>query len=539
MRYGELPKRIDKRMAFLSLGSIFFGVPQTNGVIMNPLDITTLAAPPRFAREVKGSMLLLLGALFVALSANRWSVPQLAWITPVPYLIYVRRIERPREWGFVFASLCVGMLLQVGKIVTPPVSVWMVPAFALPFAFGSLVVLFAWRKLLNHAGDVFALYAFASLSALSEWLSFSHSELGAWGSGANSQLGDLALMQLASLFGVAGIGFLMACCAAALELSLSSPTPRKHVMHFCAVGLAFTLAYAYGAVRLSTPLTGANHVLAAAVVTELGPNEHGFPERQALQRDQDLLFARSKLAVDRGARLVVWNEVASLVEPADEAALLARGRAFAREHQVDLVLAYGTLLSSQPPLIDNQYLWIAQDGSSVERYRKHHPVPGEPSMRGDAPLSAFDRPYARVAGAICYDYDFPALARTHAALGAELVALPASDWKGIDPDHTLMARVRAIEGGFSLLRSVRWATSAAFDPYGRTLASMSAWENNGHVMLASIPVLRVRTLYSRVGDLPVLLSSLAILVLALFAPWRARRRATTSRMDRTSTPLGG
>jgi len=496
---------------------------------MNSPGIATTASPTRFARELPGLVLLVLGALFVALSANRWSVPQLAWITPVPYLIYARRIERPREWGLVFLSLSVGMLLQVGKIVTPPVSVWMVPAFAFPFAFGTFVVLFVWRKLLNHAGDVLGLYAFAALSALSEWLSFSHSELGAWGSGANSQLGDLTLMQLASLFGVAGIGLLMAWFAAAVELALSSPTPRKHVLHFIAIGLAFTLTYVYGAVRLSTPLTGADHVLAAAVVTELGPNEHGFPGRLALSRDQDLLFARSRLAVERGARLVVWNEVATLVEPADEAAFVARGRAFAREHQVDLVLAYGTLRSSQPPLIDNQYLWIAQDGSSVERYRKHHPVPGEPSMRGETALRAFDRPYARVAGAICYDYDFPALARTHAALGAELVALPASDWRGIDPDHTLMARVRAIEGGFSLLRAVRWATSAAFDPYGRTLASMSAWENNGHVMLASIPVLRLHTLYTRVGDLPVLLWSLVVLVLAFLVPVLAKRKTRQGR----------
>lgn len=67
-------------------------------------------------------------------------------------------------------------------------------------------------------------------------------------------------------------------------------------------------------------------------------------------------------------------------------------------------------------------------------YQKHHPVPGEPSIRGTEPLRVLARPYGRVGGAICYDYDFPALAREHARLGADLVVVPSSDWRGIDPD---------------------------------------------------------------------------------------------------------
>jgi apolipoprotein N-acyltransferase len=37
-----------------------------------------------------------------------------------------------------------------------------------------------------------------------------------------------------------------------------------------------------------------------------------------------------------------------------------------------------------------------------------------------------------------------------------------------------MARVRAIEGGFTPLRAVRWAPSAAFDAHGRVRAWMKS-----------------------------------------------------------------
>lgn len=486
---------------------------------------------PRFAHTISGPILLSVGGLLLALSANRWSVAPLAWLAPVPFLIYARRIERARQWAFLLVAVSLGTLLQMSKIITPPVSPWMAPGFGLPFAFGSFLMLFVWNKARKHAGDALGVYMFASLCALSEWLSSAHSELGAWGTSANTQLNDLPLMQLASLFGIAGIGFLMAWFAAAVELWLSSPEPRRYTLHFVALAAALTMAYGYGAVRLSSTLSGTQHLTVAAVGTELGPNENGFPGAAELHRHQDILFERSKLAAQRGARLIVWNEVATLVTPAEEAAFVERGRAFARAYGVDLVLSYGTLLSSNPPLIDNQYRWIAEDGTVLHRYQKHHPVPGEPSVRGDEPLSVIERPYGRVAGAICYDFDFPALAREYAELGAQLVALPSSDWRGIDPEHTFMARVRAIEGGFSLVRSVRWATSAAFDPYGRPLATMSAWEGSDLVMLAKVPLQRVDTLYRRVGDAPVLWTALTILLFGLVAPWLAQRRDHPSAAD--------
>jgi apolipoprotein N-acyltransferase len=63
-----------------------------------------------------------------------------------------------------------------------------------------------------------------------------------------------------------------------------------------------------------------------------------------------------------------------------------------------------------------------------------------------------------MSGALCYDYDFPALAAQHGSLGVDLVALPSSDWRGIDPIHTQMAAVRAIEQGVSIVRSTVLST---------------------------------------------------------------------------------
>ncbi len=84
--------------------------------------------------------------------------------------------------------------------------------------------------------------------------------------------------------------------------------------------------------------------------------------------------------------------------------------------------------------------------------------------------------------------------------------------------------------GFSLLRSVRWATSAAYDAYGRTRAAASATEVNERVMVAELPVAHVATVYNAVGDAPVVVACAAsLLVLLVRALVRSSPRRPKSR----------
>lgn len=263
---------------------------------------------------------------------------------------------------------------------------------------------------------------------------------------------------------------------------------------------------------------------AAAVTTAVGLDERGLPDDAVLLAAVDELFARSERAVELGAELVVWNEAAAMLRAEHEADTIARGRELARRHGVELVMGYAVLVDEDPFSFRNEYVWIDREGELMERYAKHHPVPGEPSIRGEEPLRVHDHAYGRAAGALCYDYDFPAMALEHARLGADLVVVPSSDWRGIDPYHTEMARVRAIEGGFSVLRPVRWAASAGFDSLGRVRGWMPAEDDSG-VMVVSLPTERVDTIYSRVGDAPMATLAGGLGVFALVRTVRRRRSA--------------
>jgi apolipoprotein N-acyltransferase len=459
------------------------------------------------------------GIALTALAANRGSVALAGWLAPVPLAILATRLRGWRGRVLLHVVCVAAISLQLLKIVSPPVP----PAFALlfgvPMGTGVWLTLALWDVIQRRAGPAWGVHAFAALTALTDYAGYALSPGGAWATSAASQVENLPLLQVASLGGLALVGLVMAWPIGAAVVLLVTPASRRPWRHALAAAAVSVLAQGWGALRLEAAGDGAPTVRAAAVTVD-------FPRTMASMEDLrgnvETLFARTELAAQRGAQIVVWNEVATIVDPGDEeAALVARGAALARERGVDLVLAYGVVTSRTPFRIDNVYRWLGAGGETIETYHKHFLPPGEPSTAGAEPLRVHERPWGRAAGAICYDYDSPALARAHARGGAGVVVLPSSDWRGIDPQHALMARVRAIEGGLSVVRAARAAPSMAFDPHGRVRASMSAREQNERVMLATVPSAGIPTLYAAAGDWPVALAA-ALVLAAVIAELRRR-----------------
>ncbi|GMV20074.1 MAG: hypothetical protein AMXMBFR57_00230 [Acidimicrobiia bacterium] len=473
-------------------------------------------------------MLLGLGVALTLLTGPRWGIAPLAWLAPIPYLLWARQAHGGRDWAALFSGLLVGYSAQCAIFATPPVPVIGVIAFAPPLALIRFLAVFLAERVRRRLGEIGGVGAYVSTTVVADWIGYGQTEFGAWMATANSQVEWLSFMQSTSVAGLAAPGALMALTASLFAASFGASksvwSSQRRAVAVASPLLVVSGVLFWGTLRLDQPVHGAV-VGVATVATDVGMTDRGLPGDHVLRENTEQLFARTVVAASRGARLVVWNEIATVITPIEEAALITRGRETARIQHIDLVLAYGVVTSTDPLLFDNKYVFIADTGEVLDEYRKHHPVPGEPSIRGTAPLQVLVRPYGRVAGAICYDYDFPALAREHARLHADIVVLPSSDWKGIDPIHTYMARTRAIEGGFSLVRSVRWAASGVFDAHGRIRGWMPATDGTDGVMVAFVPVRRLSTSATAMGDLPVA-AALALLIAvmaAAFVPSKWRR----------------
>lgn len=121
-------------------------------------------------------------------------------------------------------------------------------------------------------------------------------------------------------------------------------------------------------------------------------------------------------------------------------------------------------------------------------------------------------PFGRIANVICYDADFPALTRP---IRADVLLVPGADWPQIGRVHTLMmARLRAIEAGYSLFRDDMNGLSATFDNEGHVLGAQDTTGGGDHVLTVDMPTRGAATPYARLGDLCVAaLGGLALLAL--------------------------
>ncbi|MEZ4443710.1 MAG: nitrilase-related carbon-nitrogen hydrolase [Polyangiaceae bacterium] len=465
------------------------------------------------ATRVPNWALLALGAAFTALAGSRYNVAVLGWVAAVPFLLYLRRASGWRAFAAYGLALQVGHFFQILKIVTAPLPWFFAALFSVPSALAAFALGVVFEKLRRRLGDGWGLALFPALEVGFGWLASHYSGMGSWGSPAYTQLDNLPLLQLTSLFGLSGLTALLAATSALVAVLLATGQVARWRRTLVVWATVVVAVHAYGGVRLHLPIEGPM-LTVATVTSDVGLGPEGLPSREALAAANDQLFARSEALAAQGAALVVWNEGATAIYPEDEDAFVARGLELSRQTGVDLVIAY-VVPRDGMRRFENKYRWLTPQGEA-ETYFKHHPVPSEGSIPGTDPLRVIERPWGKAAGAICYDYDYPAMGLDHARLGAGLVVLPSSDWAGIDPVHTQMASVRGIEGGFSVLRSVRDATSGAYDAHGRAHATAS-YAAGERVMLARVPTTQVPTLYARIGDVVAALAALVLVAAAIAA----------------------
>jgi apolipoprotein N-acyltransferase len=475
--------------------------------------------------------LLALGFGLLVLSQTRWGVAPLAWIAPVPLLMALRSRRDARfRWLFAGLSLLAWSLATL-KIVTEPLPWAFALAYGIPLALVHLPAYFLWDALVKRGHDVAAITAFAAGTALLEWGQAELTPLGVWGAAPATQLGQLAVLQLLSIAGMPGLALLMSAVAASIEAVLAR---RLCLPTASALAGATAIALTWGAFRAVEPIAGPT-VRAAMLRTESTVGGLPVPDAARRRRDHDILLQRTSEAANAGAQLVVWPEAGNLIMPDEESAFMREASHTARASGIDLVVSYIKLVSSEPLRYENRARWLGPDGRERIAYLKHHPVPGEPAIAGAAPAETILTRFGLATLAICYDFDFPSLGRAHAQNDAGLVALPSSDWRGIDPIHTEMAALRAIEGGFSIVRATRFGLSAGIDAHGRLRGQQSTNESAEPFVLASVPTTRIPTVYSALGNL-VLLPLLGLLGWALWPLLAPRLRARTHEGEAEAMP---
>lgn len=465
-------------------------------------------------------MTLLIGTLLGLVGSGQYTVPLATWAVSVFLLRFVRdhpiRVGIPALITATMPTLILGWSFfpfggTVGLVVFAIVASTM---GALPYLLDRLLAPeeHGWSRLLT----------FPIVAAGMEWSSQHGNDLGSWGASAYTQVDQHGLLQLVSVTGLVGPTFVMALFATVVndvwESSRRSRAPSTTALAG-ALLIAATLMLGQ-ARRVRTPPLEPVRVAGIS-----GPRWNALPpELFASWREAEVLsaadldrirrhtapeHARLWDAVERearaGAELITWSEAAMVLPDVDREPVLERGAELARTLDVTLVLALGVLDTGPAPRrLENQTVIVTPDGRISKPYLKTIPTPGaerEFTRAGDGRLVVVDTPVGRVATVICYDADFPGLVAKAGAAEADVLVVPAGDWAEVAALHADMASVRAVEQGLSVLRVASAGRSTAVDPYGRVVAA-HRWSPRGPDTLAGVlPVGRIPTAYSTLGDL--------------------------------------
>lgn len=471
---------------------------------------------------------LALGGLLQVFGVGLWTIPVAAWFVHLFMLRYSRRVKP------LAGALSIWLTFFIANTIANRGSASVMPGGLYFAVMGLIAALFALPYLADRLVTPRLPGFVSTLVFPVAWVTMelANSRLnpyGTWGSIAYSQYGNLPLMQLVSVTGIAGITFLIAWFGSAGNWAWESgfrwDSIKRGALIYAGVwslvmiGGGARLAFAHfddKAVRIATIGTyipSEAEIEADKQFGQLFEYTWDDPRIAAELREtflqmngaiQDWYLENVQREARAGADVVAWPEFNVTVIDEYEAAFLQRAGEVARREQVYLLMGMGTVHPGAWPLADNKTVLIDPSGEVAFTYFKTRLVPGADTsygVPGDGHIPTADTPYGRIASVICYDMDFPNTIVQVGRAGVDVLIAPSGDWEEVGPTHALMAEFRAVENGFSLVRPARWGVHSAVDPYGRTLAKMDEFGVEQRVMVAQVPFGHVRTVYSYVGDL--------------------------------------
>ena len=442
----------------------------------------------------------------------------LAWVAPTPLLVLAYRSPaRHATWTTLLA-----MLIAASAYAQFFFNVIPIPALALLPMLGmavtwSLIVLGARRIVLRFRAWWTAL-AFPALWAGADTLMAAALPDGNWGSYGYSQADNLPIMQLASLFGVAGLVFVVTLLASALALVLAFGRSMPHLRRLSALNaMLLTGAMAYGLMRLQAPLEGPEAAFGLVAIDDYIGSKTPATTSATIWQQYD---RHIETLATQGATVIVLPEKIAVVPAAESARLQQHFAELAARLKVWITVGIG---------VDNQghrtnLAWLfSPEGKLDANYQKHHLAPPEREFEPSTEYAVRSIGKSGFGLAICKDMHFAAMGRAYGQRGVSAMLVPAWDFQVDGPLAAKMTATRGIENGFSVVRASREGWLSVSDPYGRIVVRTGSAFMPGKALLykAKLPA-AAPTVYTRTGDIFGWLCGIAALSLLILSLRRQR-----------------
>ena len=426
----------------------------------------------------------------------------LMWLAPVPLFWFALRSRASVAAGVAFTAWLAGSvsLLNYFLSLQTPFLGWLADFGGLSLLVAIGVLLF--RALVLRGAIWTGMMAPGAVWVTSDWARYWWTPHGTAADLAYTQLQFLPFLQLASITGPWGMTFLLQLvpAAAAVALHLRKSEPRRALQVAAIVGGVMLLVLGYGTFRLYEPVSRQT-VKVGLIASDSPDNDFIVNAGADAQRLLSAYATQATQLASQGAQVIVLPEKIANVRDSDIPLADPLFQSVANTSGVTVVVGEQHIsLTSTGPLKYNRARVYRPQAAPVTYDKEHILPPFESNLTPGTEKVAFNRNGARLGVAICKDMDFTSMGLAYAALGAQLMLVPAWDFNSDRNWHGHMAVMRGVESGFSLVRVAKNGYLTVSDDRGRVVAEARSDSAPFATLIADVPVEHPSTLFQKWGN---------------------------------------
>ncbi|WP_442267405.1 nitrilase-related carbon-nitrogen hydrolase [Tenacibaculum sp. ZS6-P6] len=464
---------------------------------------------------IQKALLVLILLILSIVSNGQYAVFFAIWFFTALLLFAVRKLNR---WqGFLLAFLVIGSGYYIGFDVVPFLPVTISLIISIIFSvFASLPYLI--DSFFSKKRDSFlSTLIFPTSVVILEYLYHKINQYGTWGHFAYSQQSQHILLQSISILGMGYITFLIMWFASVSNWIYEQRSKKENVKKGILIySLVISITFIYGGYRTNFQSSNNKTVKIAsisaldnlAVSFDIGgfkkqetKHETRTEAKKQTTKLNQYLFDKSIEEAEAGAKIVFWAEGNAVILKEDEQNLYKKASLVASDKKIYLGLGLAVINHTKAKFLENKFVVFNPNGEKVIDYWKGISVPGAEAPISDnkyTGIQKIETEYGIIGGAICFDLDFPNYLKQ--AKGSDIFLAPSNDYREIDPIHTDMAKFRAIEQGFNLIRQTSNGLSIGTDYTGKVISQMDHFTDNKKILITQLPTKGVKTIYSKIGD---------------------------------------
>ena len=463
----------------------------------------------------RASLWLILGCVFLLFMGGKWNIPLATWTGTVFFLRYYRQ-----QRSIAAILLSIPPIFVAAHVffmgLAEQVELQFKIMIALCFTIYMIIPCIVDQQLTRRITNPFlATMVYPSALITIQFLLSFNDQLGTILSWTGSFFPQKPLLQMVSITGIWGPSFLVGWLASILNLlweqKFNLRNAKIPLISFSAILLAVVL---WGSIRIQFFKPAPGTVKIGSVVVGFSEDNlfytyddspdsikaAEFEEYRALSHSiQDSLFAASARLMPSGIKILSWASGNAVVFAGDESRLVQRMQEFARIHRVYFFPGLLVLGNHNHP-DDNHVLAILPDGSiAYDHYKGRNP--GRGFYEGNT-IETIVTPYGKIASPICFEMEFHRFIRQAGKKGVDILIVPGDEpARGAADMHTEYSMLRAVENGFSMLRTTLEGLTMGADYQGRVLSQLSFYQTlKERTIITEMPVKGVRTFYAMTGD---------------------------------------